>query len=83
LEIINLKGEKDEMQEEIINVLKNNRKPLSRREIAGLLKESENKISMRIKRLIEIGEVEYIEIPRKLAMKMYHCYRRMRIYYAI
>lgn len=69
------------MQEEILELLKEQRRPLSRGEIAELLNENVKKISMRIAQLIKFNEVKTLEIPRDLAFKMYHCRRRMRVYY--
>ena len=71
------------MQEEIIEVLRNENKPLSGQEIAKKLGETKIKISMRIKQLIKFEEIRCIEIPRDLALKIYHCKRRMRLYYVI
>jgi len=68
-------------QAEIIDLLKEMRKPVSRREIAIALGEDPNKVSVHLKKLITFKEVNWIEIDRKVAMKKYHCSRRMKLYY--
>lgn len=68
-------------QEDIINVLKKNKKPMSRGEIAKELKQAGSLISHSIKRLINARDIKIVELNRYQAMELYHCKRRMRIYY--
>lgn len=67
-------------QYEIIKLLERSGKPLSRREIANSLKEHPRKISMRLNRLLVCGEIKFIEIDRRKALKYYGSKRRMRLY---
>jgi len=70
-------------QEEIINLLEKAKTPLSRTQIAEMLKETPIKISLLIKRIFKDPhtEVKCIEINRLQAMKFYNCKRRMRLYF--
>lgn len=68
-------------QGEIIELLEKENKPLSRTEIAVKLDTSPIKVSIRIAKLLKHNEIKCIEIPRDLALKMYKCRKRMRVYY--
>lgn len=70
------------MQEEILDLLEKQEKPLSRTEIARMLNEENlGKISSHIQRLLKHKEIKSIEINRKTAMKFYNTQHRMRLYY--
>lgn len=68
-------------QAEIIEYLKEARRPVSRNELAMGLNEKPNKITDRLTTLLIHKEIQCIEISRKEAMKLYRCKRRMRLYY--
>ena len=68
-------------QEVIVNLLKKNKKPLSRSEIALQLNLDPIMVSHNIRKLLKYYEVKCIEINRFQAMKEYGCRRRIRLYY--
>jgi len=68
-------------QSDVIEVLEKNKKPMSRTDIAKELNEDINLISHIIARLVKAHDIKCIEINRIQAMKLYHCKRRMRLYY--
>jgi transcriptional regulator of NAD metabolism len=68
-------------QEKILEILEKNKKPMSRSEIAITLSASLSLISHNIARLIKAKDIKIIEIDREQALKIYHCKRRMRLYY--
>lgn len=71
-------------QEDIILLLEKVKKPLSRKEISDILNERPEKVSLKIKDLIKYGEIEFKEISRIEAKKLYGDkapFRRMRIYF--
>jgi hypothetical protein len=68
-------------QVDVIEVLEKYKKPLSRTDIAKILNESVILVSHAIARLIKGREIKIIEIDRNEAMRLYHCKRRMRLYY--
>lgn len=68
-------------QEEVIEYLKKERKPLSRKEIADGLKENVNKISHILNSLLKWEEIKCIEIDRLEAKEKYGCFHRMNLYY--
>ena len=68
-------------QEEIVEFLEKYKKPVSRSEIASALSQDVILISHAIARLVKSKEIKIIEIDRQQAMKLYHCKRRMRLYY--
>lgn len=69
-------------QQEIIETLENSKVPLSLREICDLLgEECERKVSMRLKTLVDYGEVKVIKLHKDLAMKFYKSKRGLRLYY--
>ena len=67
-------------QYEVLRILERNAKPMSRKEIAEAVKQSPNKVSMILKRLLIYGEVKFIELDRRKAWKNYGSKRRMRLY---
>jgi predicted transcriptional regulator len=70
-------------QQQIIKALSNSKSPLSCREIAKITKERFEKISKCLKKLCEYGEVEFLELDRRLASKFYNknIRRKLRFYY--
>lgn len=68
-------------QEEVIQILKKENKPLSRTEIADKLGMDKLRVSHAIQRLEKGNDIKIIEINRQQAMERYHCKRRMRLYY--
>jgi len=72
-------------QADVIGVLEKAKMPMSRSDIAkelgGLYTNAPKRVSILINKLLKYGEVKCIEIPRDLAIKMYKCKRRMRLYY--
>ena len=68
-------------QAEVIEVLEKSKVPLSSKEIAIILKDTECKINYILNRLYKYNEIEIIELNKELAMKFYKCKRRMRLYY--
>lgn len=68
-------------QSDIIEVLERIKKPMARCEIARELNANQELISHNIARLVKNNSIKIIEIDRIEAMKLYHCKRRMRLYY--
>lgn len=69
-------------QEEVMNVLEKNIKPMAITDISGELPDlGKKRIHVILTRLLKFDEIKCIEIPRDLAMKMYHVKRRMKLYY--
>ena len=68
-------------QEEVYEVLKKEKRPLSRAEIAKLLNDDPTHVSHSINRLIKSKYIKIIEINQYQAMEKYNCRRRMRLYY--
>lgn len=68
-------------QERILNVLEKQKEPLSRTEIAVLIKDDIFKTSKSIRKLLRHNEIKCIEINRVEAFKRFKCKRRMRLYY--
>ena len=68
-------------QSEIIDLLEKEIEPVSLGEIAKILQQKPQKVSEDIRKLIKFKEVKYKEIDKTVALKKYHCKRRMRIYY--
>jgi len=69
-------------QEEVIDILEKEKKPLAISEIAEKLNHlNKKRIHVIIKCLLEHEEIKCIEIPVDLSMKMYKVKRRMRLYY--
>ena len=69
-------------QGEVMKVLEGFDKPVAIGEIAAMLPDlNKKRIHVIINCLMIFHEVKCIEIPRDLAMKMYHVKRRMRLYY--
>ena len=68
-------------QIDIIEVLEKSKKPISRSEIAKILNQDVVRVSHAIARLVKYNDIKVIEIDRNQAMKIYHCKRRMHIYY--
>ena len=69
------------MQQEVIEVLEKAKKPMSRTQIAKELEKDLVIVSHAISKLIKFREIKCIEIDRNQAMEMFHCKRRMRLYY--
>lgn len=67
-------------QSDIIELLKEKKIPMTRKEIASSLDEDANKISVLIGKLLDQGELLFDEIDRKTAYTKYNSKRRMRIY---
>ena len=68
-------------QSEIIDLLEKEVKPLSVGEIAILLDDNQKKISRCLAAMLKYNEVCCIEIDRIIAMKDYHCKKRMRLWF--
>lgn len=70
------------MQEEILQLLKKERRAMSLGEISRKLREKDIvKVSKRISRLVKYKEVQYKEVDRGLALVLYGCKRRLKVYY--
>ena len=69
------------MQQEIIELLKKEKKELSLKQIAERLHADPSHVTKRISKLIFYREIKFIEIDKDKALKLYHCKRRMRLYY--
>ncbi|MBD3253145.1 winged helix-turn-helix transcriptional regulator [Candidatus Pacearchaeota archaeon] len=72
-------------QQEILNCLKKNNRPLSRKEIAEILDMHPQRVSFLLSKLIKSKEVKYFELDRFKAREYYNnevliC-RRMSLYY--
>lgn len=68
-------------QSEIIRLLEKEEEPLSVGLIALKLKDDPKKISKRLNKMLKFGEVDFIEIDRKVAMEKYNCKKRMRVWF--
>jgi Mn-dependent DtxR family transcriptional regulator len=68
-------------QQEIIDTLRQSKRPLSRTEIADILKVQPKHVSNKIKILVRYDEVKFVELSREQALEKYHCKRKMRLYY--
>jgi hypothetical protein len=68
-------------QEEIIKLLEEEGKPLSRGEISLALNKEAKYISTLLKQLLKYNEVRAKEIDKDKALKNYHCKRKMRLYF--
>jgi len=68
-------------QEEVLSILEKSDKPLARIDIAKLLNKNPVIISHAITQLIKFHEINFIEIDRIEAMKLYKCKRTMKLYY--
>jgi Fe2+ or Zn2+ uptake regulation protein len=69
-------------QGEIIDILEKEGKPISAKEIADQVGNTNSKsvfITLRI--LLEHHEIKCIEIDKEQARKLYNSYRRLRLYY--
>lgn len=69
------------MQSEIIDYLKKVKTPKGVSEIAIALKQDKIKVSKALRQLLKFHEVFAFEIDRLQAMDLYHCKRRMKLYY--
>lgn len=67
-------------QYDVLKVLEKYNKPLSRTEIANILKERPVKISAHINKLLKSNEIRFIEINTRKALKFYGSKRQMRLY---
>lgn len=82
MENINLKNQVKMGQGDVLEILEKQMKPLSVPEIAEIMDHTNpKKVFTLIKKLLESNDISCLEIPRQLAMKMYKCKRRMRLYY--
>ena len=68
-------------QDEVINLLEQVKKPLSRAEIADKLSMDKIRVSHALQRLFKAKEIKVIEIDRHQALEKYKSKRRMRLYY--
>lgn len=68
-------------QEEIIEVLEKEKRPMSRGEIAFALQKDALKITHQLAQLLKFSEIKCIEIDRFEAKKRFRCNRRMFLYY--
>lgn len=68
-------------QSEVIKLLEKSKVPLSAKEIADAMKETEQKISRILCILLRYNEIESVELSTQLSMKFFKCCRRMRLYY--
>ena len=68
-------------QEEIIKLLEEEGKPLSRGEISMMLNKEAKYISTLLKQLLKYNEVEAKEINKDKALKDYRCKRKMKLYF--
>jgi len=68
-------------QQDIINVLKKNKKPLGCSDIAKKLNVSTTSVSHLLAKMFKRREIKVIEINAYQAMELYNCDRRMRLYY--
>jgi hypothetical protein len=65
----------------VFGVIDGSRVPLSKKEIASILKEREDKITHILSDLLKSHEVQCQELDKNLAWKFYKCKRKMRLYY--
>jgi hypothetical protein len=73
-------------QQEIMNILEELNRPVSKREICELLDECGIKINHILARMIKGGEVSYKELDRDKAREMFKDKppsRRIRLYYLV
>lgn len=68
-------------QADIIQVLEKERTVLSISEIADRLNIPTRFASMTVKQLLKYGEINYIEIDRRVALRFFKTKRRMKLYY--
>ena len=68
-------------QEEIAKVLIKADKPLARVEIAKQVGDSPNKVSKYICKMIKRGEIDYIDLDRIEALRLYNSKRRLRLFF--
>ncbi len=68
-------------QSEIIDLLEKQEKPLSVGEISKLLDDNQKKISRCIAKMLKYDEIKFVEIDRIVAMEIYHCKHRMRLWF--
>jgi predicted transcriptional regulator len=68
-------------QQDILDVLKKENKPLSRTEIAEILEINATSVSLRLNKLLKYNEVKIIEIKSIDAKKLYNSNRAMKLYY--
>lgn len=68
-------------QQDVLNILIEFNKPVSRGEIAKELDEQPCKISKILLKLLIQKEIKCIEIDKEQANKMYNCRRRIKLYY--
>jgi len=68
-------------QQEVIDCLKKNNRPMSRTEISEELDCNKCRVSFILNTLLRFHEVSIIELDRIKAMKMFGVKRRMRLYY--
>lgn len=71
-------------QEEVLEILRKHKKPISRRQIAIELKDDPIKISKALAKLLLSREVKCIELDRYQTAKIFglkHPLRRTRFYY--
>jgi len=69
------------MQSEIIDLLEKVKKPLTTREIAGLLEASINNIKKDIRKLLDYNEIKFCQVDKDIALKFFNSKRRLRIFY--
>ena len=69
------------MQEKIIKLLEKKKEPLSRTEIANILKRTPISVSKTLRVLLKHDEIKCIEIDRIVAYEKYKPKKRMRLYY--
>ena len=68
-------------QGDVIEFLRKQKEPLSRREIAEKMNECDTKISAILRKLCEYEEVHSIEIDRLEAMIKYNSKRGLKVFY--
>lgn len=69
-------------QQEILNLLEKEGKPMAAREIAAALEETTSKVLMRISCMLDGGDISCIELDRVLAALHFKTKRKMRLYYS-
>jgi len=68
-------------QGDIIEVLEKAEYPLAYREILEVCESSERSVRRLLKDMIHHREVEFIELNRVLAMELYNCKKKIRLYF--
>lgn len=68
-------------QQEIEELLREQKRPMAGREIAELLDESSKKIFKLINKLLENDDILFIELDRVNAKKLFNSNKRMKLYY--